>query len=248
MFHSFAIEKERESNDTYNKHEMEAISMRITTQMLNESARKAGLPINNTSLLNYKKNDGTGNTLLDALNKKKETAATTAQKSNYEKIDKEADQLTQSAQALLQNGENSLFEQAKTSGDNQKVYDSIEKLFESYNSTLKALRTTSNTMNDFYRQMLLEAPVEIKESLAGVGITFAKDGTATVDMGKVKAADFTTLEGFFGNDSDFVNKVEFLSTRISDNAEANVESLSSAYNAGGNLYSAMNSSKYDFWG
>ena len=138
--------------------------MRITTQMLNESARKAGLPINNTSLLNYIKNDGTGNTLLDALNKKKETAATAAQKSDYEKLDKEADQLTQVAEVLLKDGENSLFEQAKTSGDNQKVYDSIEKLFASYNSTLKELRNTSNTMNDFYRQMLLEAPDEVKEN------------------------------------------------------------------------------------
>ena len=67
-------------------------------------------------------------------------------------------------------------------------------------------------------------------------------------MEKVKATDFATLESLFGKESDFVNKVEFLSTRISDNAEANVESLSSTYNAGGNLYSAMNSSKYDFWG
>lgn len=222
--------------------------MRITTQMLNESARKAGLPINNTSLLNYIKNDGTGNTLLDALNKKKETAATAAQKSDYEKLDKEADQLTQVAEVLLKDGENSLFEQAKTSGDNQKVYDSIEKLFASYNSTLKELRNTSNTMNDFYRQMLLEAPDEVKENLSGVGITFAKDGTASIDMEKVKAADLETLEGLFGKESDFVQKIEFLSTRISDNAEANVESLGNAYNAGGNLYSAMSSSKYDFWG
>lgn len=222
--------------------------MRITTQMLNESARKAGLPINNTSLLNYKKNDGTGNSLLDALNKKKETAATAAQKSDYEKLDKEADQLTQVAEVLLKDGENSLFEQAKTSGDNQKVYDSIEKLFASYNSTLKELRNTSNTMNDFYRQMLLEAPDEVKENLSGVGITFAKDGTASIDMEKVKAADLETLEGLFGKESDFMQKIEFLSTRISDNAEANVESLGNAYNAGGNLYSAMSSSKYDFWG
>ena len=221
--------------------------MRITTQMLNESARQAGLP-NRSTLLDYIKNDGATNPLLEAMNRNKENVANTAKKSNYEKLDKEADQLTQSAQVLLQNGENSLFEQAKACGDNQKVYDSIENLFENYNSTLKALRTTSNTMNDFYRQMLLEAPAETKEGLAGVGITFAKDGTATVDMEKVKAADFATLEGLFGKDSDFVNKVEFLSTRISDNAEANVESLSSAYNSGGNLYSAMNSSKYDFWG
>ena len=222
--------------------------MRITTQMLNESARKAGLPINNTSLLNYIKNDGTGNTLLDALNKKKETAATAAQKSDYEKLDKEADQLTQAAEVLLKDGKNSLFEQAKTSGDNQKVYDSIEKLFGSYNSTLKELRNTSNTMNDFYRQMLLEAPDEVKESLSGVGVTFAKDGTACVDMEKVKATDLGTLQSLFGKESDFVQKIKFLSTRISDNAEANVESLGNAYNAGGNLYSTLNSSRYDFWG
>lgn len=57
-----------------------------------------------------------------------------------------------------------------------------------------------------------------------------------------------TLQGLFGKESDFVQKIEFLSTRISDNAEANVESLGNAYNAGGNLYSAMSSSKYDFWG
>ena len=50
------------------------VEMRITTQMLNESARKAGLPVNNTSLLNYINNKNQGNSLLDALNKKKETS------------------------------------------------------------------------------------------------------------------------------------------------------------------------------
>ncbi len=222
--------------------------MRITTQQLNEAARKVGLPINRSTLLDYIKSDDVSNTLIEKLNKNKEIGTNSVKKSNYEKLGKEADQLTQSVQAFLQNGENSLLEQAKESGDNQKVYDSIENLFENYNSTLKALGITSNMMNDFYRQMLLEASEKTKESLAGVGITFAKDGTATVDMEKVKTVDFAALEGLFGKDGDFVNKVEFLSAKISDNAEANVESLSSAYNAGGNLYSAMNSSKYNFWG
>lgn len=219
--------------------------MRVTTQMLNESARKAGLPINNTSLLNYIKNEGTGNTLLDALNKSNETSV---KKGGYEKIDKEADQLMQAVNNLLQDGENSLFEQAKTSGDYQKVYDGIENLFKRYNGTLKALKSTSNTMNDFYRQMMLEASVETKESLSGVGVSFAKDGTAKVDMEKIKATDFETLEGLFGKDSDFVNKIGFLSAKVSDNAEANIKSLNSAYNASGNIYAAMGNSKFDFWG
>ena len=222
--------------------------MRITTQMLNESARQSGLPINRTSLLDYLKKDGKSNPLLETLNMNKGTVLDVAKKNNYEKLDKEADKLTHSAQTLLQTDDSSLFEQAKVSGDNQKIYDSIENLFSSYNGTLKALRATSNTMNDFYRQMLVETPEEAKESLASVGITFSKDGTATVNMEMVKATDMDMLEGLFGRNSDFVTKVEFLSTRISDNAEANVESLSSAYNSSGTMYASMASSKFDFLG
>lgn len=224
--------------------------MRITNHMLNESARKAGLPVNNTSLLNYINSDGNSNSLLEALNSNKKTTATvdTVSKKNYEKLEKEADKLTQSTEAMMQEGENNLFTQAKESGDNQKIYDSIESLFENYNSTVKALKNASGTMNDFYRQMLSEAPEEAKESLESIGITFEKDGTASVDMDKVKEADLETLENLFGSKSEFMSKVNFLSTRISDNAEANVESLSSAYSASGNLYIGNASSKYDFWG
>ena len=106
------------------------MDMRITTQMLNESARKAGLPVNNTSLLNYINNKGQGNSLLDALNEKKEIAKNAVQKSNYENLEQQADGLTKLAHALLQEGEKNLFEEAKESGDNQKVYDCIEDFFE----------------------------------------------------------------------------------------------------------------------
>lgn len=222
--------------------------MRITTQMLNESARKAGLPVNNTSLLNYVGGNGSNNSLMEALNQKKGTDNNTVRKSKYERLDKEADNLTQSAETLLQEGEKNLFEQAKASGNNQKVYDGIEKFFEDYNSTLKELRNTSHTMNDFYRQMLIEATAEVKESLAEIGITFAKDGTAKVDREKIKSIDLETLENVFGKESEFVKKVDFLSNRISDYAKANMESFGNAYHADGNLYSVIGNSRYDLWG
>lgn len=222
--------------------------MRITTQMLNESARKSGLPINNTSLLNYINGDETNNSLLEVLNKNRTTTVNTECKTNYEKLEQEADKLTQSTQIMLQEDERNLFKQAKESGDNQKVYDSIESLFENYNSTMTALKNASGTMNDFYRQMLTEAAEEEKESLESIGITFEKDGTASVDMEKVKVADLETLENIFGNESDFISKINFISTRISDNAEANIKSLSSTYSSVGNLYTTSMSSKYDFWG
>lgn len=51
--------------------------MRITTQMMNESARKAGLPIGGTSLLNYiNKDEKSSNSLLEALNKNKVATVT----------------------------------------------------------------------------------------------------------------------------------------------------------------------------
>lgn len=54
--------------------------MRITTQMLNESARQAGLPINRSTLLDYIKNDGATNPLLEAMNRNKENVANTAKR------------------------------------------------------------------------------------------------------------------------------------------------------------------------
>ena len=57
--------------------------MRITTQMLNESARQAGLPINRSTLLDYIKNGGATTPLLEAMNRKKENVANTAKKSNF---------------------------------------------------------------------------------------------------------------------------------------------------------------------
>lgn len=48
--------------------------MRVTTQMLNETAKRTGIPINQTNLLSYINNSGQtgGNTLLDALKDAKE--------------------------------------------------------------------------------------------------------------------------------------------------------------------------------
>lgn len=221
--------------------------MRITTQMLNESARKAGLPVNSVSLLNYINKGDSQNTLLSALNKKKASAADTLKKNDYEKLNKEAEQLTQATESFLQEGENNLFERARSSGSTQEICDSVKEMLDSYNSTLKLLKSSPNTMNDFYRQMLTELAADNRESLESIGITFGKDGTASVDMEKLQAADIDSLEKMLGKDSDFSKKTAFLADRISDNAEANVESLSSQYNASGNSYYAA-ANKYEFWG
>lgn len=221
--------------------------MRITTQMLNQSAKKAGLPINNTSLLNYVNNDSSENTLLSALNKSQNSAAAAVKKSNYEKLETAAEQLLQTAESFTAEGEESIFAKAKESGSNEAIYAGVEALVERYNSTIEALRKASTPLNDYYRQMIQGAATDNSEALSEIGITISKDGTAVLDKDKLKAADIDSLEKVLKTSGDFSTKVAFLATRISDNAEANAESLTSQYNAQGNIYSTQ-TNKFDFWG
>lgn len=220
--------------------------MRVTTRMVNESARKAGLPVNSTSLLNYINNGSSQNPLLNALGQKNSNVDTT-KKINYEKLEKAADQLLQKTQIFTTEGEKSVFAKAGETGNNQQVYEGAEVLIESYNNTIKALKTAPATLNEYYRKMLQEAASENGDALKNIGITISKDGTAVIDKDKLKAASIDSLEKALGESGDFVKKMAFLAERISDNAEANAENLTSQYNSTGKTYSGK-LSKYDFWG
>ena len=220
--------------------------MRITTQMLNETARKTGIPINSGSLLNHLNNSSSDNSLLKALNKGS-SAADTKQKSDYQKMEKNADQLQKRADNLAATGERSMFAKAKESKDTEEVCKEIEALVEDYNSTMKILQSNSGPLNDYYRQMLQEAAAGNSKSLSGIGITVSKDGKMTVDSEKLKAADIDALEAAMGAAGNFTSKVSFLAGRVSDNAEAGTKSLTSQYGANGNLYTTSGS-KYSFWG
>ena len=57
--------------------------MRITTNMLNESFKKAGLPARGTSLLDYIDSDKASASLLDALNKEQEATINNVEKDKY---------------------------------------------------------------------------------------------------------------------------------------------------------------------
>lgn len=218
--------------------------MRITTQMLNRSARKAGLPIHSASLLNYIKGNS-GNTTLGALNKSSKTDAAT--RIRYEKLEKTADQLSEASSALLESGKDSLFSKARESGDNKDIYNAVEDFVGKYNNTLSALKNTSGTLNDYYSQMLDSAAFDNKEALESIGISVAKDGRLSVDKDKLKGADIDTLEKVLGNRTGFTKKTAYATGRISDNARTNQRSLSSQYSSTGLPYSAL-ASRYDLFG
>lgn len=214
--------------------------MRITTEMLNASAKRAGISWGGTSLLNYISGGTTQTTqssLLNALQTTQNNTVSKTQRANYEKLEESADLLATSLHTLLTEQE----------GTEQKIYDAVEQMVDNYNGTIKALKNVSTPLNDFYKEMLEEAVTESEAALNEFGITKNKNGTLSLEKEKFESSDLETIKKVFGNSGTFSTKVAFIAGRISENATANMESYSSLYGADG-YSNIINSSKYEFWG
>jgi hypothetical protein len=222
--------------------------MRITTQMINESAMKSGLPIHQTTLLDYINTDSstttTSNSLLNALN----SATDSKQKNSYEQLEKSADALENSASILASEEEDSLFEEARQSGSTESVKKQAKELLSNYNDMLKKLTSSDSTLNQYYRQMLQQAYSENKDTLSEIGISAGKNGYLSLDESTFDAADIDTLEQALGSDSVFTIKTGFIASHVADNAETSIESMSSQYSAAGQQLFSYTGSKYDLWG
>lgn len=225
--------------------------MRVTTQMLNETARKARLPINNSTLLDYINNDSSADSMLNSINVS--TSAATqmlkakVSKTGYENTDKSSEDL-QNAIDKLAGEKSTVFKDARESKDTSKVTAAAQELIDKYNSLVEVMSKTSSSLDEFYKKALKGLPESIKESLEKVGITYNSDGTLEVDSDKLKKADVDSLEKIFGSDSEFMKKLSFVTDRIESNAEANLQSVSSTYSSTADIMSSFNSSKYDFLG
>ena len=218
--------------------------MRMTDRVLNASALSSGLAVNNVSLVNQL-GKNRQDSLLDAL--EKGSGASTGKKENYSKLRKAAEQLAQRTEELAKEGEDSIFARAKASGDREELSQSLQEFAKNYNDTLKRLRGTGAPLDVYYSQMLQGAAKDNSKALAGVGITFGRDGSMQIAKEALEKADLEELENLFGASGSFSSKVKFLAGRISGNAQANEASSSSQYDASGHSYAAY-SNLYDNWG
>ncbi len=217
--------------------------MRITTQMLDNSFRKAGLPVRRKSLLDYINNDNSSDTLFNVINQNNSTKKL-INKKNYEKLEEAADALEKQTEMFSAEDRESVFEKIKNGGDERELYSSVEKLVESFNNTVDVLQSTEGTMNRYYLQMMKSAAADNKEALSAAGISITKEGKLGLDQEKLQAVDIEDIEKVLGASGNFIKKAAFLAGKISDNAEANIKSISSQYDAGGNSYSEL-LSRYD---
>lgn len=223
--------------------------MRITTQMLNESMRKAGIPLNRSSLLDYVNNGGGSgsNSLLNELSAKNKQTVNNAYKKNYEKQEKAADALGNCIGKFTDTGSGSMFEKAKASGDTSEIRKEVENLVSKYNNLNSAMKESSGTMDEFYKKRIKELLNGNKDALSAIGISIEGDGSMKLNQDTLKNASVETLEKTLGKDSSFCSDLSFLASAVENNADANLESVTSSYLPNG---STSNSyfNKYDFWG
>jgi hypothetical protein len=168
--------------------------------------------------------------------------------SSYEQLEKSANTLEESAAVFASEKDDNFFTRAKEEGTMESVKKRAKEFISNYNDMMKKLGGSGSVLNDYYKQMLQKAYNENKEDLSGIGIAADRNGYLRLDEGKFDATDIDTLENVLGGDSTFTVKTGYIASRIANNAESYLESMSSQYSAAGNNYSTYLSSKYDFWG
>lgn len=218
--------------------------MRVSDNMSNEMAKKAGLPIN-------MRGDGesTKNMLLEALDNKRIEedyfSDSIVDTKKMKELTKTADKLKDIAELFDADVKNNkMFEEAKDKNDMSNVIGKTKSFSTSYNDLLKSLYGSNDGLFSLYYSELKKAYSDYMNELSDMGITFDKNGYMSVDEEKLKEADLDSLQGCMG---DLSHKANFIASRVSDNASAQAESISNRYDAYGNIFS-QGTSRYDYFG
>lgn len=181
--------------------------------------------------------------------KKANSALQGISRKNNRQLEASAQSLKDIAEKLSAEGEKSLFEKAKKTGDTSEIVASAEKMAESYNKTLKYLKGSDSSLNKFYLQELQSYTGQQSGVLKAVGITKNSDGSLSIQKETLTNADVDSLMAAFGSASGFSEKIGYVSGRVAENAAAWDTSYLSGYsNTGKEYYNAFAKGMYDFWG
>ena len=209
--------------------------MRVTTQMVNDSAQRAGLPGLSRPLLDGIEQYDKKNSLLGAKGSKTNTGSRTLKE--YEALEKYAVDLKSLSEKFSD----------QEDGNTEELKQTAENLVETYNKTCKSLRTGNSTLDQFYLTRLKDVAAEYKEGLLSVGISVEKDGLLSINKEKLGNADRDSLINAFGGESKFGERIGFIGERIADNASKMAGSISNRYGSDGNI-SSMIANRYDWIG
>ena len=198
---------------------------RTTTQMVNNSRRRAGLTARRSPLLKSNQSSRTGAfSRLDAMNANSVQSSRLA-RIGFEKRQKSATSLMDQMALLSEKADDGKKDMGETAAN----------VVEDFNDTLKYLQDNSSILNDYYRQSMKEIASSNKTELSEIGITVGKDGTLSLDKEKLEAADGETIKKVLGSSGDLAKRIKAIASRVADNAKVNMETVSNQYNSAGGM-------------
>lgn len=198
----------------------------------------------------------TGSSAVMNLAKKSNSAtATEVEKKSLAKVDTSTDALKESADALLETGEKSVFQKKQittkdengvetvTEGyDTEAIYKAVNDFVNDYNSVIKAVDDAGNERVTNKAVSMASTTTANLKSLGKLGITMNEDSTLSLDKDTFMKADMNTAKVMFQGTGSYGYRVSAQASMINFTAD-NEASKSSLYTMNGtvnNVYGSGN--------
>lgn len=182
-----------------------------------------------------------------------DTLTTTEESKAYAKMQTTSDALKESADALLETGEESLFArkdittkdengvETTTQGyDVESIYKAVNSFVNNYNAVLNAAADTDNSTLENRATALVNDSITNLKSLKSIGITMDDDGIMTLDKDTFENADMSTVKKLFNGVGSYGYNIS-VDASLLNYAAQNAANTSKSYTSSGQ-YSANFSS------
>lgn len=154
------------------------------------------------------------------------------------KVQSTTDNLKESADALLANGKDSVFDKEEADA----VYDAVNQFVKDYNSVISAAKEVSNENVANKAANMVEATQSNVKLLNQIGITVNEDNTLSIDKEAFQKADVSKVKNLFNSTGSYGYGVSVQASMINYAADraaskANTYTVNGTYN---NTYNTGN--------
>jgi len=135
----------------------------------------------------------------------------------YETVQETAESVRDSVIAFTGSDAESLFTTAESSGSTAKIVTEVKSFVENYNAFASAVKEMGGSENTTYLEQMNELLSKDSDAYEKIGITFAEDGTLTLDEKVLDGASVQDLKTAFYKDND-LEEIAQKSIRVQANA------------------------------
>ena len=128
----------------------------------------------------------------------------------------------------------SLWDESKEGYSKDNIISGIKDFVSSYNTLMTNIDNVGKIVENTYKTKFNQYVKEHEKELAEVGITIEKDGKMTIDKDKLNEDDVSALKKVFGNDSEFMKKLDSVNSEMNEVVSKAMDiknSMSGLYNA-----------------